>query len=161
MLGDLIAGNPIATREAAACTDKCAPRALSPCRATPEHASDKRVRFLRRVGRHGRATRDDSTKSAARVVRPQLHPQVVLYRSTAWSAYIVHMGFEVHFEDDTTTQVLDADAYEQEGPLTTFFDRNGGGRLASAFALRVASFRTSRIVEIRRVSTGPVARLAS
>ena len=71
------------------------------------------------------------------------------------------MGFEVHFEDDTTTQVLDADAYEQEGPLTTFFDRNGGGGLASAFALRVASFRTSRIVEIRRVSFAPAARLVS
>jgi hypothetical protein len=71
------------------------------------------------------------------------------------------MGFEVHFEDETTTQVLDADAYEQEGPLTTFFDRNGGGGLASAFALRVASFRTSRIVEIRRVSFAPAARLVS
>ena len=71
------------------------------------------------------------------------------------------MGFEVRFEDETTTQVLDADAYEQEGPLTTFFDRNGGGGLTSAFALRVASFRTSRIVEIRRVSCAPAARLVS
>ena len=71
------------------------------------------------------------------------------------------MGFEVHFEDHTTTQVLDADAYEHEGPLTTFFDRNGGGQLTSAFALRVASFRTSRIVEIRRVACAPAARLVS
>ncbi len=62
------------------------------------------------------------------------------------------MGFTVHFEDDTTTVVDDADSYEQEGPLTTFFDRNGGGRLASAFAVRVASFRTSKIVEVRRAS---------
>jgi hypothetical protein len=83
------------------------------------------------------------------------------YRSTSGSAYADHMGFEVHFEDDTTTEVLDADAYEQEGPLTTFFDRNGGGGLASAFALRVASFRTSRIVEIRRVQFAPAARLVS
>jgi hypothetical protein len=60
------------------------------------------------------------------------------------------MSFLVHFEDDTTTCVDDADSYEQEGPLTTFFDRNGGGRLASAFAVRVASFRTSKIVEVRR-----------
>ena len=60
------------------------------------------------------------------------------------------MSFVVHFEDDTTTIVDDADSYEQEGPLTTFFDRNGGGRLASAFAVRVASFRTSKIVEVRR-----------
>ena len=71
------------------------------------------------------------------------------------------MGFEVRFEDDTTTQVIDADAYEQEGPLTTFFDRNGGGGLTSAFALRVASFRTNRIVEIRRVPYTEAARLAS
>jgi hypothetical protein len=83
-----------------------------------------------------------------------------LYRSTGRSAYGVNMGFEVRFEDETTTQVLDADAYEQEGPLTTFFDRNGGGGLASAFALRVASFRTSRIVEIRRVQLA-AARLVS
>ena len=60
------------------------------------------------------------------------------------------MSFVVHFEDDTTTVVDAADSYEQEGPLTTFFDRNGGGRLASAFAVRVASFRTSKIVEVRR-----------
>lgn len=61
------------------------------------------------------------------------------------------MGFVVRFDDDATTLVQGADAYEQEGPLTTFFDRNGGaGRLASAFAVRVASFRTSHIVEIRR-----------
>jgi hypothetical protein len=71
------------------------------------------------------------------------------------------MGFEVRFEDETTTQVLDADAYEQEGPLTTFFDRNGGGGLTSALALRVASFRTSRIVEIRRVPYAEAPRLAS
>jgi hypothetical protein len=60
------------------------------------------------------------------------------------------MTFLVRFDDDTTTVVHGADAYEQEGPLTTFFDRNGAGRLASAFAERMASFRTSRIVEIRR-----------
>ncbi len=62
------------------------------------------------------------------------------------------MGFVVRFDDDTTTLVHEADSYEQEGPLTTFFDRNGGaGRLTSAFAVRIASFRTGRIVEIRRV----------
>jgi hypothetical protein len=60
------------------------------------------------------------------------------------------MSFVVHFEDDTTTVVDDADSYEQEGPLTTFFDRNGGGRLASSFAVRVASFRTNKIVEVRK-----------
>ena len=62
------------------------------------------------------------------------------------------MSFVVHFEDETTTMVDDADSYEQEGPLTTFFDRNGGGRLSSSFAVRVASFRTNRIVDIRRAA---------
>jgi hypothetical protein len=71
------------------------------------------------------------------------------------------MSFVVHFEDDTTTVVDDADSYEQEGPLTTFFDRNGGGRLASAFAVRVASFRTSKIVEVRRGSSTPIDALQS
>jgi hypothetical protein len=61
------------------------------------------------------------------------------------------MSFEVRFVDERTTVVTGADAYEQEGPLTTFFARNGGaGRLASAFSVRVASFRTERLVEIRR-----------
>jgi hypothetical protein len=64
----------------------------------------------------------------------------------------LRVSFSVHFDDDTNTVVHDADAYEQEGPLTTFFERNGGaGHLGSAFACRVASFRTSRIIEIRRL----------
>jgi hypothetical protein len=71
------------------------------------------------------------------------------------------MSFVVHFEDDTTTVVDAADSYEQEGPLTTFFDRNGGGRLASAFAVRVASFRTSKIVEVRRETTETIDALQS
>lgn len=71
------------------------------------------------------------------------------------------MSFVVHFEDDTTTIVDEADSYEQEGPLTTFFDRNGGGRLASAFAVRVASFRTSKIVEVRREPVSAAAALQS
>jgi hypothetical protein len=67
------------------------------------------------------------------------------------------MGFVVRFDDETTTLVHGADAYEQEGPLTTFFDRNGGGRLASAFTMRVASFRTSRILEVRRLDRADAA----
>src|ERR1700722_17646792 len=38
-------------------------------------------------------------------------PRLFLYRSTGREAYVVHMGFEVHFEDDTTTHVLAAEAY--------------------------------------------------
>ena len=71
------------------------------------------------------------------------------------------MSFVVHFDDETTTIVDDADSYEQEGPLTTFFDRNGGGRLTSAFTVRVASFRTSRITEVRRASQSSVTSASS
>jgi hypothetical protein len=43
-----------------------------------------------------------------------------------------------------------ADAYQQEGPMTTFF-RCGPGRDAiDAWSVRVASFRTADIVAIRR-----------
>ncbi len=68
------------------------------------------------------------------------------------------MEFIVRFEDDTTTVVHGAYVYEQEGPLTTFFDNcNGGGRLASAWTVRVGSFRTSRILEVRRLEAEAVA----
>jgi hypothetical protein len=86
---------------------------------------------------------------------------LILYRSTSDASYAAVMSFVVHFEDDTTTIVDDADSYEQEGPLTTFFDRNGGGRLASAFAVRVASFRTAKIVEVRRETDLAVAAVQS
>jgi hypothetical protein len=71
------------------------------------------------------------------------------------------MEFIVRFEDETTTVVYGADAYEQEGPLTTFFDRNGGGRVTSAFTVRIASFRTSRIVEVRRLDANVAPAIAS
>jgi hypothetical protein len=71
------------------------------------------------------------------------------------------MEFIVQFEDETTTVVHGADAYEQEGPLTTFFDRNGGGRVTSAFTVRIASFRTSRIVEVRRLDANIAPAIAS
>ena len=62
------------------------------------------------------------------------------------------MSFEVLFADQTSCRVEGADSYEQEGPLTTFFSGNGrAARLGSAFSSRVASFRTDRLVEIRRV----------
>lgn len=93
--------------------------------------------------------------------RDEIH-SLIHYQSTTRASYRVDMGFVVNFDDDSSTLVHGVDAYEQEGPLTTFFDRNGGGRLASAFTERVASFRTSRIVEIRRLDAQLVdAQLAS
>jgi len=62
------------------------------------------------------------------------------------------VSFEVVFSDETRDRVEGADSYEQDGPMTTFFAGDGrAARLSSAFAVRVASFRTDRLVAIRRV----------
>ena len=92
----------------------------------------------------------DRSRSTSRIIHNVVH-MFRYYRSTMHAFYDQRMEFIVRFEDDTTTVVHGADTYEQEGPLTTFFDRNGGGRLASAWTVRVASFRTSRILEVRRL----------
>ncbi|HVX17941.1 MAG TPA: hypothetical protein VHA73_07900 [Acidimicrobiales bacterium] len=53
---------------------------------------------------------------------------------------------------DHAVEVIDGvDAYQQEGQLTTFF-RTGAGRQAiDSWSTRVASFRTSTVLAIRRV----------
>ena len=62
--------------------------------------------------------------------------------------------YEVTLRDRTTEQVGDADAYQQEGPMTTFFRTGDGGRVDS-WSTRVASVRTAEVLLIRR--TGAVA----
>lgn len=60
-------------------------------------------------------------------------------------------SFEVVLAGDADPQLIQADAYEQEGPMTTFFtcDR-GHGRLDS-WAVRLASFRSADVRMIRRI----------
>jgi hypothetical protein len=62
--------------------------------------------------------------------------------------------FEIEITDGSTEIVADADSYVLEGPLTTFFVGDGRSGKLSAFSTRVASFRTDRIVSVRRVE-GP------
>jgi len=64
--------------------------------------------------------------------------------------------------DDGTVEVIDrADAYQQEGLMTTFF-RCGAGRDAiDAWSTRVASFRTSDLRAVRRVEASSRRALAS
>jgi hypothetical protein len=60
--------------------------------------------------------------------------------------------FEVTLADRSQEVIEGADGYQMEGPLTTFF-RNGSGReVVDCWSTRVASFRTSLIFSIRRVS---------
>jgi hypothetical protein len=52
---------------------------------------------------------------------------------------------------DRTVEVIDgADAYQQEGQMTTFFATREGRDVVDCWSTRVASFRTSEIIIIRR-----------
>ncbi len=58
--------------------------------------------------------------------------------------------FHVTLADQTTIDIEDADAYQQEGPLTTFFRLDDGRRVIDSWSTRLASFRTVDIVAVRR-----------
>jgi hypothetical protein len=69
------------------------------------------------------------------------------------------MSFEVTLLDDTVEWVDDADSYQHEGPMTTFFasaappEPGAWTRHTSldSWSVKVASFRTDRVLKIRRV----------
>ena len=47
----------------------------------------------------------------------------------------------------------EADAYQMEGQLTTFFQRGRGRDVIDCWSTRVASFRTADVISIRRVAS--------
>jgi hypothetical protein len=51
---------------------------------------------------------------------------------------------------DRTIESVDADAYQQEGPMTTFFRLGPGRDVVDCWADRVASIRTADILVVRR-----------
>jgi hypothetical protein len=60
-------------------------------------------------------------------------------------------SFEVTMLDRTVDWVHDADAYQQEGPMTTFF-RSGNRRTTfDSWSTRVLSLRTDTLLIVRRV----------
>jgi hypothetical protein len=61
------------------------------------------------------------------------------------------MGYVVSLTNDGVELVDDADAYQLEGPLTTFF-RTGRG-MVDSWSMRLASFRTADIKAIRAIET--------
>ena len=61
------------------------------------------------------------------------------------------MRFEVTLIDATTERVDGADSFQQEGPLTTFFGTDGRRRTLDSWSTKVASYRTDRILKIRRL----------
>lgn len=61
-------------------------------------------------------------------------------------------SFEVTLGDHRVERVDGADAYQQEGPLTTFFALRGERQVIDSWSVRLASFRTADIVAVRRCS---------
>ncbi len=59
------------------------------------------------------------------------------------------MGYVITLVDDTVELVSDADAYQQEGPLTTFFRTSPGRAVVDSWSTRLASFRTADVRKIR------------
>ena len=76
---------------------------------------------------------------------------MVPYRCTGPSSYGAGMAsFEVILRDRTVELVAGADAYQQEGPMTTFFHLGDGREVVDCWSRRVASVRTADVLFIRR-----------
>lgn len=60
-------------------------------------------------------------------------------------------SYHITLTDRTTDRIDGADAYQQEGPMTTFFRNAAGRTLVDTWSTRVASFRTTEILAIRQV----------
>ena len=57
--------------------------------------------------------------------------------------------FTVSLTDQTTELIPGADAYKQEGSMTTFFRLAEGRETIDSWSTRVASYRTADIVAVR------------
>jgi len=60
-------------------------------------------------------------------------------------------SYEVIFRDRSTERVDGADAYQQEGQMTTFFATSSARRVVDSWSTRLASFRTSEVLIVRRL----------
>jgi hypothetical protein len=58
--------------------------------------------------------------------------------------------FEVMRRDRSVETVVGADAYQQEGPMTTFFRRGNGREVIDSWSTRIASFRTADLLAVWR-----------
>jgi hypothetical protein len=69
--------------------------------------------------------------------------------------------FELVLHDGTVEVIDGADAYQQEGPMTTFFRCNEGRGVIDSWSTRVASIRTADLRMIRRHEPSVAHALAS
>lgn len=65
--------------------------------------------------------------------------------------------FQITLKDRSTEEIGGADAYQQEGQMTTFFRTASGRDVLDTWATRIASFRTSEVVIIRRMEPATTA----
>jgi hypothetical protein len=66
-------------------------------------------------------------------------------------------SFEVTLRDRTVELVSGADAYQQEGTMTTFFHLGDGREVVDCWSQRVASVRTADVLLIRRAEEASAA----
>jgi hypothetical protein len=63
----------------------------------------------------------------------------------------VPVAYEITLKGDRVERIDDADAYAQEGQLTTFFRTDPERRIVDRWSVRLASFRTSEVMAVRRL----------
>ena len=63
-------------------------------------------------------------------------------------------NYQITLKDRSMERIEGADAYQQEGPMTTFFQTGSGRNVVDTWSTRIASIRTSEVIVIRRVDDG-------
>lgn len=61
------------------------------------------------------------------------------------------VAYEITLKGDRVERIDGADAYAQEGQLTTFFRTDPERRIVDRWSVRLASFRTSEVMTVRRL----------
>ncbi len=65
----------------------------------------------------------------------------------------VQIEYLVRLTSGETVVVDGANAYQPEGPMTTFFSTGSSRATIDSWSIRVASFRTADVVSVRRSAT--------
>lgn len=60
-------------------------------------------------------------------------------------------SYQITLKDRSMERIEGANAYQQEGAMTTFFQTGSGRNVVDTWSTRVASFRTSEVIIIRRL----------
>jgi hypothetical protein len=64
-------------------------------------------------------------------------------------------SYQITLKDRSVERIDGADAYAQEGQMTTFFRTGSGRHVVDTWSTRLASFRTSEVLVVRRLDPVP------